>query len=1214
MFSQIFFFEIKYRLKKPGVYIYFFICFILAFLTFGFGSLPLDEKQFINSPSSIAYYISMMSMIMMLASSAIMGVPLYRDIEYNTKEYYLSYPITRAGYFWGRFLGSFLFVVILAFGLFLGIYCGTRAGPAFGWESAAHYGPNRFMFYLHPFLTLALPNLFFTSSLFFGLVAILRNVKVIYSSGIMLFLGYLLANFFIHSSSNAYLIHLSDPFASNGVRYITDDQPLSWKNNEVISLDGLFLVNRLMWSGIGTAILLFTWFRFSFERFFRPEKENKLVKQTADKPGKLPLLHIDFKKKYNRPVLYSLTKIEVINIIRDNYFWIIIVAGSIFLGIIFSHGPSNFGVRDYRRTSMILFMFNNNFLIFLFCVIIFYTGEVIHRERTTGFSFVNDALPPPVWILHLAKVLSIVCLSIFLTIAPMLIGLAIQVSSGFYLFNFPVYFNVLFLCVLPKLVEMTMLSFVLHICIRHKFAALGIGIAYTVLCVLALQSGYMNYRLLLFSYTPFYAISDFDNVGHMMKPIGWFNMYWLLLGALLLIVGYLFYMRGTITSFKERMQLARERLKGNAVWLTAVLLVAFVLTAGFNYYNVSYLNHYYTKSEEILQKVEIEKKLKRYEDMPLPMVTDIKMFADLFPEKQRADFRSFVTIVNKTASSIKELLLDGDNVAQYDVKYNNALLSYTCPLFFARGKFNFFGPGQDSSGYRLYQLPQALNPGDTARLELRSSRFFKGFANDLYAAYFLHNGTFMGVGLPSLGYDTDEELRNEEERKEYGLPKRAEEFPLGKEAEGANILLPGRAIGLRKFELTVSTSADQIAIAPGNLEKKWKENGRNYFQYNCNTPGIYTPAAILSARYAELHDSVMVGGSRYIGIDIYYHVTHNTNLQRFVAAYKDGLVYYSKAFGPYPFKQVRLAESSVYAPGITSMAATDVYAERYGWNANFTDPNQFDFCYYTTAKTLAKQWWGNQVAPNHTKGSELLTEGLSKYCALVMCEKKYGKNNMRSILLDETNAYLWQSRWNKSNQNILLHATSWAEIDNKAGVVLYGLKDLVGEDNINAALREFRDAYAFRTSPPYAGTKELYSYLKKHVPDSLQYYLEDTWEKITFYDNRIIEAKAIRPDSSDHYKIILRCSTAKVYQDNKGEDKPATAMNDYIDIAVFGEDTKNKEGRSEAHPSYIQKHRLTSGEHTIEIMVTGKPVRVGIDPYLKLIDRVPADNIKMVEY
>ena len=34
------------------------------------------------------------------------------------------------------------------------------------------------------------------------------------------------------------------------------------------------------------------------------------------------------------------------------------------------------------------------------------------------------------------------------------------------------------------------------------------------------------------------------------------------------------------------------------------------------------------------------------------------------------------------------------------------------------------------------------------------------------------------------------------------------------------------------FKCVVSTSADQIAIAPGYLRKEWTENGRRYFAYD----------------------------------------------------------------------------------------------------------------------------------------------------------------------------------------------------------------------------------------------------------------------------------------------------------------------------------------------------------------------------------------------
>jgi ABC-2 type transport system permease protein len=56
-----------------------------------------------------------------------------------------------------------------------------------------------------------------------------------------------------------------------------------------------------------------------------------------------------------------------------------------------------------------------------------------------------------------------------------------------------------------------------------------------------------------------------------------------------------------------------------------------------------------------------------------------------------------------------------------------------------------------------------------------------------------------------------------------------------------------------KFEGTVSTSPDQIAILPGHLQKEWVENGRRYFRYKMDAP-ILAIASVNSARYAVRRD------------------------------------------------------------------------------------------------------------------------------------------------------------------------------------------------------------------------------------------------------------------------------------------------------------------------------------------------------------------------
>ena len=1210
MFSKIFLFEIKYRLHRPAVYVYFLACLSFTFLAFAWGAMPLDDKQFVNGTSALAFYVAIMSLMVMLASSSIMGVPLYRDIEYNTKEYYLSYPITKAGYFWGRYLSSFLFVLIIDSGVLFGAYLGCKAGPGLGWEGAAHYGENHFINYIYPFLVIAVPNLFFTCSLFFGLVAITRNIKVIYSSGILLFLGYMIANFFVGSSSNINTIYLADPFGVTAIKYERGLQTVAQKNTSLMALHGLFLLNRIIWTGAGFIIIIFTYLRFNFEKFFSGKRDKKAVTVTPSARKALPVIHTSFSGNYNRKTLLTLTRIEVLNIMRDNYFWLIIAGGAIFLGMVFRHGPGSFWVPDFPRTSTILFIFNSTFLTFIFCIIVFYTGETIHREKTTRYAFINDALPPSDWTLNFAKFISIICLAFFLCMVPMLVGIIMQLSTGFTHLNLPLYLSTLLGITLPMCIEMVMLAFVLHICINNKFAALGVGIALWVLFLLADQSGWMAYHLLLYAYTPNYGISDLDGVGHMWKPITWFNVYWLLFGSLLILIGYLFYVRGTISSFKERIQIAKERFTGKVKWLTAVLLFAFIATAAYNYYNVSYLNVYYTPSENKSLTATVEKKLKHFEDEPVPTVTGIKMFADIFPGKQKAVFKSYVTVVNNNAVPVTQVLLDGDNITGYTLKYNGAAIAYTTPIFYDRGKFNFLRAKQAAWTYRLYQFPQPLAPGDSAVFEVNSYKEYTAFGNYLYGIDLLHNGTTVGDGLPGLGYDDDEELSNEEDRQEYGLPKKEEEFPDDEDSTGMQVPLGGKAVGLTRFDITVSTDGDQAAIAPGNLEKQWKQDGRNYYHYVSNGQGVYTGIGIASARYATLKDTVLLSNHQPIGIELYYQPEHNANLQRFVTAYKDGLRYFTEAYGPYAFNQVRLVESSSYNRGYSSAAGFDIYSERFGWNANFTDPYQWDYCYFVTAQQLAKQWWQHQLTPSHTKGAQAISDGLAAYDALLLTEKKFGKDYMRSIIDFELSNYVWnRGRAGVINQSPLLKTTRWNEAEYKVGLVLYGLKGFIGEDSLNAALREFYTAFAYKTKPPYAGSKDLYMCLKKHTPDSLQTYLADTWEKIAFYDNKIIGA-TVTAIGNNQYKVSIKASVSKTYQDSVGNETAATGMNDYIEIGVFAADTKTKEGNKKTNPIYLQKRKLTAGEHTIDIIVTGKPVKVGIDPYFSLIDRTMWDNIK----
>jgi hypothetical protein len=63
-----------------------------------------------------------------------------------------------------------------------------------------------------------------------------------------------------------------------------------------------------------------------------------------------------------------------------------------------------------------------------------------------------------------------------------------------------------------------------------------------------------------------------NGIGHFLAPQSWFNFYWLMLGALLVTLAYLFFQRGVGRCFKERWRIATQRFKGWPRILTTVFL------------------------------------------------------------------------------------------------------------------------------------------------------------------------------------------------------------------------------------------------------------------------------------------------------------------------------------------------------------------------------------------------------------------------------------------------------------------------------------------------------------------------------------------------------------------------------------------------------------------------------------------------------------------
>ena len=1211
MFKDIFLFELNYRFRRPATWIYFFLLLISAMLLIGFGSTPASEKVFHNAPIIIANLLLLISIFGILIASAVMGVPLYRDLEHKTGTFLFSYPISKFGYFMGRFWGSFVTLLFISLGALLGIYLGSLVGPLLGTESE-RYGPNLLINYLQPWFTLLLPNLWLAGSLFFALIVFTRNIRSIYSGGIVVFILYLLANFLSQDIENKDLVQLIDPFGlttfSLQTRYLTPYE----QNSFFLPLEGNLLLNRLIWSGLGLALFIASYFRFGFTYFFQTPLKKSKPKKESSAPTSTSYANpkVDFSKKYQWKSLVTLTRIEVQNIAKDVYFRSILLGGLIFLVLDFWIGNTLYSVPNFPSTSFLMEYKTYDYNLFVFIILVFFTGESLHRDKTTGYSVINDTFPVKDSVVIASKFLGLASICLILTTIPVVVGLVVQTLKGYFDYDLEVYLIDSYLIGLPDYLQMVMLVFAVHIVVNNKFAGHAVAIGIWLVMIILRDFADYNFNLFFYSYKPGYTWSDMNGLGHFAAPLFWFNLYWTAWGLFLLLFFSIFFSRGTENSWKSRWQAAKSRLGSPGTKISFLFLVLALASGTFIYQTVVYDNDYLSVEEGKLAQVAYEKQLKHYEGIPQPKYTKVNIQADLFPKERDAYFRAEVELVNKTDSPIDSIHFNSSVLDDFKVLWNGDTLNYRFPLKLKTSKFQIFGKKKPKEWYKITALPKTLLPGDTLLLTIISQATHKGFPNSGYQRELVYNGSFFTGGIPEIGYDANSEISSDEDRRKYELPEKPEDLPPHRDPKGERTLLFADEADFIQFEATVSTIPSQIAIAPGYLQKEWEENGRRYFHYIQDTP-IQSFFTFVSAEYEVLREEAVLPDGKKVAIEMYHDPKHKYNLDRFLQSYQDGLVYFSETYGNFQFRQMRILEFPRYAGFAQSFPNTVPFSESFGWVADFSDPEDFDYVYYVTAHELAHQWWGHQITPNNTRGSNLISEALAEYSALILSERKYGKDNMKRFLKDELDGYL-RGRSNESKkENVFINCNRPYQWYNKGSLILYGLRDLIGEAAMDSALFAFNKEFGLKQFPPFPGSYDLYRHLDQVVPDSVKYYLDDTWNKITLYDNRT-ESVTAKKLSDEEFEITLNLLSQKLYADETGREENASYTADYIDIGIFAAEDKDESGRNRTNPLYLQKHKIKSGQSTITVKVKGIPVKAGIDPYHKLIDRIPDDNTKDV--
>jgi ABC-2 type transport system permease protein len=517
--------------------------------------------------------------------------------------------------------------------------------------------------------------------------------------------------------------------------------------------------------------------------------------------------------------------------------------------------------------------------------------------------------------------------------------------------------------------------------------------------------------------------------------------------------------------------------------------------------------------------------------------------------------------------------------------------------------------------YRIYALERALQPGDSVRLIFDNHVQPRGFPESGVNTSIARNGAYFDRRwMPAIGYQESLELSDEQQRRRHRLPDRVSLWPITDE-RARQWRTSSRDADLVDLDVVISTSADQVAVTTGELVREWREGDRRFFHYKTDEP-IQFGMPFMSARYAVREDKW-----KHVALKVLYHPAHHFNIDRFISSMKGSLEYYTTNFGPYQFKELRIAEFPRYANFARGHPQTISFGEGTSLITR-VEKGDVDRPFFVVAHEIAHQWWGNQVAGARVEGAGMLSETLAMYSSMMVMERTYGREMVKKFYDFNMEMYLrGHSGGGAREERPLLYVGDQNHVYyHKGAVAMYVLKERIGEERINAALRSFLGKWR-NAGPPYATSLDLYRELQTVTPDSIKPLLTDLFETLTFWNVTVsaataervgpgqyrvsieVDARKLRTDTANkpHASVGKNGDTNIVYRPRKETEAP---MDELVEIGVY----ETPDGKP-SELEYLQRHRIRSGKQTITVMTKKQPWRVGVDPRNWLIQRATGLNV-----
>jgi ABC-2 type transport system permease protein len=1212
MLTQLLRFESLYQIKQPS-----FIIFLLALLSYGVV-INADvlgqgmELLNINSPYRLSYFIALTSVLSIFSAMMFCVNSLLRDKDHNFGGIVGMLAITQrfTSCTIAIFMSTLCVVSILSIGLMLGLL-----SPSLDQEKISQFSLNH---YLWPWLVFVLPNTIITTSILALVTLKKQNAFATYITAILLFIFFWVSMMFIGAPVTGSMVFkdpnvvslfaLLDPFGTSAFFEQSQFWTPTQKNEQLFSLSGSLLLNRIIWLSVALAVFLYLG-KVVFKHFQPSEKRdnsrNKL-KVTNAIPNSIsaqfkkhleePLVSTDTKGlKFQLLALAALSVIEIKQIVGQWAFrvLVILVTGFAIVGMLMAVGVFSSGTFSgrYPTTVLLISYSTEAFIPLVTAIIIFYSAEKIWQEKLLKADSFIDSSPVSNATIFGAKLLSLFFIPLFLVAMNIIASIVFQLSNDYYRFEFAHYLSQFYFIGVPVLIQTVLIFFIQTRIASGRFANkyLGMMISAIVIVLLSTSTGLLDFEhpLLNINKLPSLLRIDSDLVGYGDFGVKFHYLagFWGIFSLIIVGMTALTWNRGewykksyfsgkkfspssTVHANKQtNTKLSRVYLSTS---LAALLAFGF-----FIHVNIPVKNDYQTMDESLDSQALYERKYKQYQRLAIPQVSQMKVAVDFYPNQPSYSVKADYILVNTGNEAMHEIFvtarvpLQSIEIADATVSLNDSTANWSVYLF---------------------ALKQPLLPGKSLAMSYQLSQSSSAFAIN---KGIVNNGSYLNHSgfEPLMGYTERIEIKDKFERKNRGLlAKAVSKTDRTKTSDRGKFITQKRT-----FEAVLSTSIEQTAVTSGQLIKTWQKDGRNYFHYKMKK-AIYPLVDYISAVYET--KSIEYNG---LVVDMYFHPEHEENIDEILRATKATLDYATTNLGPYAFDSLRILEVPEYHPfggkatsGIVALSES-LYTEDYNDGADINNPAR------NTIHEVMHQWWGEKLAPKITQGEGVLVESLTKYMEAVILKKMYGNHMAHQLTKYTQRRYFSGRAYARTAEVGVIDADHERYLTyGKGPVVLTALKELLGEQKLNTAFQKLIDNHKYTLS---ATTDDLLSVILDIADDSQKGLVKDWLTKIIEYDLSI--NKAVVSQLTDGcYEVVIDVKALRLSTSKDGLVSEI-GIDESINIALYSAHPERKSTKALS----IENQLISQTNSTITLTVKDKPIYVMIDPNYTRLDKDLSNNI-----